>query len=432
MSERATGSGDEILDDLAARGLVQDHTDLDRLRARLTERPITLYAGFDPSAPSLHVGNLVPLLLLRRFQLFGHRPIALAGGATGMIGDPGGRSEERQLLEGHALDRNVAAIKVQLEQFLDFSPGPVQARLVDNRDWTAPLGVLDFLRDVGKHVTVNAMLAKESVKARVESDQGISFTEFSYMLLQANDFHWLHCNADCELQAGGSDQWGNITAGVDLVRRREGVHLHALTVPLIIKSDGTKFGKSAAGAVWLDPDLTTQYAFYQHFIQTDDRDVERFLLQLTLLPVDRVRDVMSDHATAPERRTAQRVLADEMTSLVHGADAAAEAAGASTGFTRRAVDRSADDLAAMVDEIPTTRIARSRLDAGVDLVELLIEIGAVSSKGEARRAVGQRGVYLNDEQLVEARPVTADDLLHDRFVLVRKGKKQRHIVVVEA
>jgi tyrosyl-tRNA synthetase len=208
VSEQATGSGGEILDDLVARGLVQDHTDLDLLRKRLDEGPIVVYAGFDPSADSLHVGNLVPLLLLRRFQLHGHRPIALAGGATGMIGDPGGRSEERNLLDAETLDRNVTVIKTQLEQFLDFEPGPTAARLVDNRDWTEPMGVLEFLRDVGKHVTVNAMLAKESIRARVESEHGISYTEFSYMLLQANDFHWLHRNLDCEMQVGGSDQWG--------------------------------------------------------------------------------------------------------------------------------------------------------------------------------------------------------------------------------
>jgi tyrosyl-tRNA synthetase len=431
VMEQATGSGDEILDDLVARGLVQDHTDLDLLRARLADGPITLYAGFDPSAESLHVGNLVPLLLLRRFQLFGHRSIALAGGATGMIGDPGGRSTERNLLDAATLDRNVAAIKSQLERFLDFSPGPTQARLVDNRDWTEPMGVLDFLRDVGKHVTVNAMLAKESVRARVESEHGISYTEFSYMLLQANDYHWLYEHEHCELQVGGSDQWGNITAGVDLVRRRAGTHLHAFTVPLVTKADGSKFGKSAGGAVWLDAELTTPYELYQHFVQTDDRDVERFLLQLTLLPVEAVRSIVEEHATAPERRHAQQVLAREMTALVHGEQHAAEAERASADFTRRADERSSDDLEALVDEIPTTRASRTQLDEGFDLVELLVEVGAASSKGDARRALEQRGVYLNDAQQAATRPVTAADLLHDRFLVLRRGKKQRYLVVVD-
>ena len=313
-------SGSGILDDLAARGLVHDSTDLDALAARLAEGPITLYSGFDPTADSLHVGNLVPLLLLRRFQDAGHRPIALAGGATGMIGDPGGRSEERNLLDDETLDVNLAAIRVQLAQFVDLDAG--RGLLVDNRTWTQPLGVLDFLRDVGKHMTVNAMLAKESVRARVESEDGISFTEFSYMLLQANDYAVLHGDHDCELQVGGSDQWGNITAGIDLIRRRTGDHVHGLTVPLVTRSDGTKFGKSVDGSVWLSPSRTSPYAFYQYWINVDDRDVERFLLQLTLLSLDEVAGVVAEHASAPEQRTGQRRLAHEMTALVHGPEAA--------------------------------------------------------------------------------------------------------------
>ncbi len=414
-----------------ARGLVHDHTDLEVLRARLRERPITIYAGFDPTAESLHVGNLVPLLLLRRFQLFGHVPIALAGGATGMIGDPGGRSEERTLLDPETLTRNVAAIERQLEAFLDFSDGPTQARLVDNRDWTAPMGVLEFLRDVGKHLTVNAMLAKESVRARVDSEQGISFTEFSYMLLQANDFHWLFQNLGCEMQVGGSDQWGNITAGIDLVRKRESVHLHALTVPLITKADGSKFGKTAEGAVWLDAELTSPYAMFQHFLQADDRDVERFLYQLTLLPIETVRSTMVEHTPSPERRYAQRVLARAVTTLVHGEGAAAEAEQASRDFTQPAGERSADDLAALADEIPTTRVDRTRFREGVDLVDLLVETGLASSKGDARRAIEQRGVYVNDSQLDGDTMLSLDSLLHERFLMVRRGKKRRHLVVVE-
>ena len=430
MTAQAKGTGDEILDDLITRGLVHDHTDLDQLRDRLREGPITVYAGFDPSGDTLHVGNLVPLLLLRRFQLFGHRPIALAGGATGMIGDPGGRSEERTLLDTETLDRNVVAIKSQLERFLDFSGGPTQARLVDNRQWTEPIGVLDFLREVGKHVTVNQMLAKESIRTRVDSDHGISYTEFSYMLLQANDYWWLHEQYDCELQVGGSDQWGNITAGVDLIRRKGAAPVHALTVPLVTRSDGKKFGKSTGADVWLAAERTSPYQFFQYWMNVDDRDVERFLLQLTLLPVETVRSIMTEHVAAPERRLGQRALAEAVTSLVHGAAAAVEADRASGDFTRPVEERSEDELAALVDEIPTTRVERSALDGGYDLVQLLVDTGVASSKGDARRAIEQRGIYVNDTQADGGERVTTSDLLHDRYVMLRRGKKRRHVIVV--
>ena len=353
-------SASAIIDDLLARRLIQDHTDLDALRERLERGPMTLYVGFDPTAESLHIGNLVPLLLLRRFQLAGHLPIALAGGATGMIGDPGGRSEERNLLDTETLDRNTRAIKAQLSAFLDFEPGPCQARLVDNRDWTAPMGVLDFLRDVGKHVTVNYMLAKESVRSRVASEHGISFTEFSYMLLQAHDYAWLHEHTNCELQAGGSDQWGNITAGIDLVRRRSGASVHGLTVPLVTRSDGEKFGKSVDGALWLDPERTSPYALYQYFVNLPDDDVERYLLQLTLVPVDEARRVAAEHARAPERRAGQQRLAWEMTALIHGPEAADEAAAASTGFTSAAGSLSAEQLAALTRRDPHDALCARR------------------------------------------------------------------------
>ena len=267
--------GAAILDDLSARGLIQDTTDDAALRARLEAGPITLYCGFDPTADSLHIGNLVPLLLLRRFQDFGHRPIALAGGATGMVGDPSGRSDERNLLDGKTLDHNVAVIKEQLCLLLDIGG---QAQLADNREWIENVTALEFLRDVGKLVTVNTMLAKESIKSRLDGEQGISYTEFSYMLLQANDFVALHDRDGCELQVGGSDQWGNITAGIDMIRRKTGAHAHGLTVPLVTRSDGAKFGKTADGAVWLSADRTLPYEFHQYWMRTDDRDVERFLL----------------------------------------------------------------------------------------------------------------------------------------------------------
>jgi tyrosyl-tRNA synthetase len=422
-------SGSAIIDDLEARGLLHDSTDLDALRTRLDEAPITVYAGFDPSADSLHAGNLVPLLLLRRFQEAGHRPIVLAGGATGMIGDPSGRSDERNLLDDATLDRNLAAIIPQLEQLLDFSPGPLQARQVDNRTWTAPVSMLEFLRDVGKHVTVNQMLAKESVKARVAGEGGISYTEFSYMLLQANDFWWLHVNEGCDLQVGGSDQWGNITAGIDLIRRREGRHVHGLSVPLLLRSDGVKFGKTAEGAVWLSPEKTSPYAFYQYWFNTVDADVEPFLLRMTLLPVDEIRAIVAAHAAAPEKREGQRRLAWEMTALVHGAAAADDAAKASQGFTASVSEASAADLGALADEIPTTRLARTGLPA--DLVELLVATGLEPSKSAARRQIDGGGISVNDEKVGAPRPLDTQDLLHDRYVLLRKGKRKRHLLIVE-
>lgn len=419
-----------ILDDLESRGLIHDSTDLDTLRRRLDDGPVTLYCGFDPTADSLHVGHLVPLLVLRRFQSFGHHPIALAGGATGMIGDPSGRSDERNLLDEATLDRNRDAISGQLGRLLDFGSGPTPARLVDNRDWTSAMGVLEFLRDIGKHVTVNSMLAKESVKARVASESGISFTEFSYMLLQANDYLWLNENMGCELQVGGSDQWGNITAGIDLIRRRRGVHVHGLTVPLITRADGAKFGKTADGAVWLSAERTSPYAFYQYFINTDDRDVERFLKQLTMLPVDEIVRVMTSHSEAPERRVAQKTLALEVTRLIHGDDEAGQAESASKGFTTAASEMAETDFEQLVDSIPTTRLRTDAL-LGRDLVEVLVEVGLVASKGEARRLMAQSGIKVNGASQTEDRGMRADDILFGRYVLLSKGKKARHLLVVE-
>ena len=328
----------DLLADLTARGLVHDATDTDALAKRLVDGPIGVYVGFDPTADSLHVGHLFGQLSLRRFQLAGHRPFPLAGGATGVIGDPSGRSDERNLLDRDTLRANVAAIKGQLERLLDFNPGPFAATLVDNADWTEPLTTLEFLRDVGKHITVNQMLAKESVRARVESTHGISFTEFSYMLLQANDFRWLYEHHDVELQMGGSDQWGNITAGIDLIRRRLGKAAHGLTWPLLTRADGAKMGKSVGGAVWLDPDKTSPYQFRQFLIQTDDELIGRYLRHLSLRPLGEIEGLLEEHAAAPERRLAQRALADELTELVHGpaaATAAAAAAAAPDPPTRR-------------------------------------------------------------------------------------------------
>jgi tyrosyl-tRNA synthetase len=422
-------TGSAILDDLRQRDLVRDATDLDGLRRRLDEEPITLYAGFDPTAESLHVGNLVPLLLLRRFQLHGHRPLALAGGATGMIGDPGGRSSERNLLDSATLDRHLAGIKAQLGRLLDFEgDGGNAAGVVDNRDWTAPVGVLDFLRDVGKHMTVNQMLAKESVRARVASEAGISFTEFSYMLLQANDFWWLNEHEGCELQVGGTDQWGNITAGIELIRKRSGRAAHGLTVPLLTRADGQKFGKSVDGAVWLDPSRTSPYAFHQYFVNVDDRDVERFLLQLTFLAVDEVADVVAAHRGRPEDRSAQRVLARELTTLVHGREAAAEAERAARGFTTAVRELDAGELEALAKEIPTAALAAPRL--GDPLVNVLVDVGLEPGRGAARRSLEGGGIYVNDERVGPDRVLEKSDLLHERFVMLRRGRKNRLLLVL--
>ena len=418
-------SGSAILDDLRARGLIQDTTDEAALRRRLDEGPITLYHGIDPSADSLHLGNLVGILVLRRFQDHGHRPIALVGGSTGMVGDPGGRSEERNLLDQAALAHNVAGIRAQVERLLEVG-AEHSVELVNNFDWTKDVGVLDFLRDVGKHATVNQMVAKDSVRSRMESEHGISYTEFSYMLLQAFDFWWLHGNRGCEMQIGGSDQWGNITAGIDLIRRRDRAAVHGLSWPLITKADGTKFGKSADGALWLDPARTLPYEFHQHFLRTDDRDVERFLLQLTLLPVQRVAEVMADHAAAPEERRAQGVLADEVTALVHG-DGEVRRARLAADVLFGGGPLGADGLEALRGIVPET-ILTDELGTEEPVTDLLVATGVCSSRGDARRTIDQGGIRLNGEKVGSgADPVTFVD---DRFALVQRGKKQRHLAVV--
>jgi tyrosyl-tRNA synthetase len=421
-----------ILADLAARGLVHDSTDRAELGALLAGGPVGVYCGFDPTADSLHAGNLIGLLALRRFQLAGHRPLALAGGATGMVGDPSGRSDERNLLDEATLAHNLASIKEQISRFLDVDDGPCAAELVDNRTWTEPVSYLTFLRDVGKHFTINQMVAKESVRARMESDNGISYTEFSYMLLQAFDFAWLAEHKGCRVQIGGSDQWGNITAGIDLVRKRGLPAAHGLTWPLMTRADGAKFGKTAAGAVWLSAARTSPFAFFQYWVQVDDRDVEKLLLQLTFLPVDEIRELVAAHATAPEQRGAQRRLAEEVTTIVHGAapcTAAAEATDVVFGRAGGDVP-SAAALGSLVDEIPTTTVSRDALAAGRNVVDLLVEAGAASSKSDARRTLEQQGYVLNG-----TRPsgtdatVGLDALVHDRYLLIRRGKKQVYLVV---
>lgn len=420
-------SGAQLLNDLDARGLIHDSTDRAALTERLDQGPIGVYVGFDPTADSLHAGNLLGQVMLRRFQLAGHRPVVLAGGATGMVGDPGGRSEERNLLDRATLNHNVACVKKQLEKILDFD-GPVAARMVDNATWTEPMGTLEFLRDVGKHFTVNQMVAKESVRARMESENGISFTEFSYMLLQANDFRHLCEFENVEMQMGGSDQWGNITAGTDLIRRRLGTSGYGLTWPLLTRSDGQKMGKSVHGALWLDPEKTSPYEFRQYWVQLPDEDAERFLLQLTLRSVEDIKVLMDEHRAAPEKRLAQRALATDVTALVHGSaaeQAAAEAA--QVLFGGDPTTASAEALAVVAREVPSSQMTREQLG---DQIAVLVQTGLASSNGEARRTLTQKGFKANGKTLEETKSLLEVDLLHGRYMLLRKGKTNFHLLTV--
>ena len=424
-----------ILEDLTLRGLLQDSTDITALQERLEQGPITLYCGFDPTADSLHLGHLVPLLTLRRFQDAGHRPIALAGGATGMVGDPSGRSEERNLLDQNELSSNAAAVAAQLESFLSFDAESkkkgIAALLVDNREWTVEVNVLDFLRDVGKHVTVGTMLSKESVKTRLASEQGLSFTEFSYMLLQANDFFELHKNYECEMQIGGSDQWGNITAGIDMIRRRSSAIAYGLTVPLVTRSDGAKFGKTAEGTVWLDSKRTLPYELHQYLINVDDRDVEKLLLQLTLVSVSEISELMLDHRKSPEDRSAQQRLATEVCRLVHGDEEAEQALLATQGLFG-SKSNSEDSLEALRGIVPETEVRASDLKQGEEsLIDVLVLSGLCSSRGDARRTIAAGGISVNgDRQATDAVSLPNDLLLNGDYVLIQKGKKNRHLLVI--
>ena len=413
------------MNELTARGLIHDTTGAEALEARLNSGPIGVYVGFDPTADSLHVGHLLGQITLRRFQLAGHRPFPLAGGATGMVGDPSGRSEERNLLNAETLQHNVDCIKTQLSNLLDFSNGDTKATLVNNADWTARISALEFLRDVGKHITVNQMMAKESVKNRLNSENGLSYTEFSYMLLQANDFRHLCATHNVELQMGGSDQWGNITAGIDLIRKTLQRSAFGATWPLVTRSDGQKFGKTASGAVWLDAERTSPYQFRQFWIQMADADIVKYLPQFSLLSLDEVRDVVQQHEASPEKRIAQRSLAAEMTTMVHGQHAARDAeAAADILFGADPTQATVEALHAVSAEVPCTKIQRTDLD---DTFGLLARSGVVASNSEARRAVQQKGVKVNGSTLEEGETLANKGLLHDRWVLVRKGKTTYHL-----
>ncbi|HEY4247657.1 MAG TPA: tyrosine--tRNA ligase [Lacunisphaera sp.] len=428
-----------ILDELEWRGLYADSTDREALAKRLAEGPLTLYCGFDPTADSLHVGNLVPLFALRRFQLQGHLPIVLAGGATGMVGDPSGKSDERNLQTPDQVTHNIASIKTQLTRFLDFNATANPARLVNNYDWTGQVSFLEFLRDVGKHITVNSMIAKDSVKSRMESENpnrgtsGISFTEFSYMLLQGFDFYHLRKTFNCELQVGATDQWGNITVGTELTRKKLGATVWGLVFPLLTKSDGTKYGKTATGTVWLDPKKTSPYRFYQFFVNTDDADVVKLLKSLTFLDAEQIARYENEVRTNPHARLAQKTLADELTKLVHGDDACAEAHFASQVLFGGPLEGLNElTFQNIVGEVPTKDLEKAKLDgAGAAITDLIVHSGLAPSKGAARKDLEAGGIYLNNVRVPDhTRSVTANDLLFGKYLLLRKGKKSYAVLNV--
>jgi len=412
---------DDVLADLEWRGLLAQTTDRDALAAELAEGPVVVYCGFDPTADSLHVGNLVPLFSLRRFQLAGHRPIALAGGATGAIGDPSGRTTERTLESDATVADRVLRVRGQLERFLDFGDGPSGALLVDNLDWTGGMSALEFLRDIGKHVPVNAMLARESVSARLAGG-GLSFTEFSYQLLQANDYVELYRRHGCRLQVGSSDQWGNIVAGVDLVRRVEAGRVHALTFPLVTDGSGRKIGKSTGGGgVWLDPAMTSPYALYQYLLNVDDGDVGTYLRLLTFLPRERVEELDALTAERPQARAAQRALAEELVALVHGPAELELVRAASVALFGGGSLQDLDEatLSAVLAEVPTVPVEGD----APPVVELLADALGLS-RSDARRAVREGGAYVNNVRVTDEHAEPApEDWLHGRYLVLRRGKR---------
>jgi tyrosyl-tRNA synthetase len=411
-----------ILDELHWRGLVAHSTDENALRASLAAGPVTFYIGFDPTAPSLHIGNLVQILTMRRVQQAGNPPLALVGGATGLIGDPSGKSAERVLNSGETVAAWVQHIRSQIEPFLDFA-GEYAARMVDNLEWTEQLSAIDLLRNVGKHFPVNRMLDRESVRARLEGG-GLSYTEFSYQLLQAHDYLQLNRRYGCTLQMGGSDQWGNITAGVDLIRRVTGAHVAALATPLVTKADGTKFGKTESGTVWLDPQLTSPYAFYQFWIGADDRDVIQYLKIFTSRTREEIEDLEKATADRPADRAAARVLAEDVTTLVHGPEECARVVAASRALFGQG-DLGALDpqtLAAALAEAPHVRIAGG--EPMPSIAELLALTGLSPSRSAARRVVAEGGCYLNNSRVRDAEAVpTVAELLHGRWLVLRRGKR---------
>jgi tyrosyl-tRNA synthetase len=423
----------KVRDDWQFRGLIHQTTD-QAVFDRLDAGSVTLYVGFDPTASSLHLGSLIPLLNMRRLQMAGNAPIALAGGGTGLIGDPSEKAEERPLLTREVLEENVAGIRLQMAHFLDFEPsaGKSQAKLLNNADWLTTVGLTDFLRDVGKHFTVNQMIAKESVKSRLERDDvGLSFTEFSYMLLQAYDFLRLYLDQGCTLQLGGSDQWGNITVGAELVRKSAGGSADALTSPLLLRGDGTKFGKSATGEqIWLDPVRTSPFKMYQFLLNSDDIVTPMLLRYFSFLDHEAIRELDELVQVAPQERQAQRTLARDVVTMVHGEGAAIKAERASAAlFGESIAELDEATLLEVVADAPSSTWSREELLSGVDPIDLLVGTQLAKSKGEARRFLDQGGVYLNNVRLDEGAKITVEDALHGRYLVVRRGPRQLHLVI---
>lgn len=430
MKANANGS---IVDELRWRGMIHDISE--GAEEVLGKEKVAAYIGFDPTADSLHIGSLLPIMVLVHLQRYGHTPIALAGGGTGMIGDPSGKTRERQLLSEQVLAHNLEAIKKQLAHFLAFEGVKNPARLLNNGDWLCKLNLIEFLRDTGKHFTINAMIAKESVRMRLESEDGLSFTEFSYMLLQAFDFLQLHLDHGCTFQMGGSDQWGNITAGIDLIRRRVGGKAHGLTVPLVTTSTGVKFGKTEAGAVWLDPKRTSPFRFYQYWVNIDDKDVIKYLKFFTLLSREEIGELERLVETEPHRRAAQLRLAEEVTRIVHGDEglAAAQAATAVLFGEGDMQGLSADDLLDIFSEVPSSTAPDGGLSGpGMSIVDLVLLSGLEQSKKQARNLIENGGLYLNSRRVEDvSRTVTLADAIDGRVLVLRKGKKQYHLIRAE-
>jgi len=419
----------DLFSEFEWRGMVYESTE--GAREVLAREKVTAYIGFDPSASSLHVGSLLPIMALARLQRFGHSPIAIAGGGTGLIGDPSGKTQERQLLTIEQVEQNLAGIRAQLARFLDFEVASNPARIVNNADWLVPMDLMRFLRDVGKYFTVNYMLAKESVRRRLEQEDGISYTEFSYLLLQAYDFLMLYDRHGCTMQMGGSDQWGNITAGCDLIRRLRGARAHGVVLPLVTTSSGVKFGKTEAGTVWLDQARTSAFRFFQFWLNTEDRDAATYLKYFTFLDRESIEALEAAAAEAPERREAQRALAREVTRLVHGDDAVVRAERASALlFGEGITGLNVDEVLAVLDDVPSSEWPAAAFEGdGAALAELLVKTALASSKGEAMRLVKGGGIYVNNRRVADERGrVTAAQAIGGELLVLRKGQRQQHLV----
>jgi tyrosyl-tRNA synthetase len=420
-----------LYEELEWRGMVYDATE--GARETLETERITSYIGFDPTASSLHVGSLLTVMGLARLQKFGHTPIAIVGGGTGMIGDPSGKSQERNLLSSEQVDENVRGIRAQLERFLDFSAAPNAARIVNNADWLGAIDVLSFLRDVGKHFTVNYMLQKDSVSRRIESEDGISYTEFSYLILQSYDFLQLFDRYNCTFQMGGSDQWGNITAGTDLIRKVRSKKAYGLVWPLLKTSSGTKFGKTEAGTVWLDPQRTSPFRFYQFWLNADDRDVVSYLKYFTWLDRATITALEQTVTQSPEKREAQRTLAREVTTMVHGAHELEKAERASSVlFGGSMLDATVEEILTVFDDVPATDVRADEI-AGFTVAALVSHVGLAASKGEATRLIKQGGIYINDRRVTDERAaVSLSDAIGGRVLVLRKGQRERRVVRISS